>query len=398
MTALLPTRYRVIGSGPVALACALFMVRGGIDPRRVHLSLAPAGANPAPADGRPGNSSESGNSLRRMLALSDGSRQLLSRIIGMPAGGVIECIEVALSGRSGRARIRARDFDVAALGHVIAYPELVTALRAATDRMPFATVESSITLRAVPEQEVAIHADGMPRPSSETSVGFGARAVMSRDFNQAALLTEVMAEYGGTTAYECFGEHGPLALLPAAPAHSPRYAVVWCDRPEASAARAALSPASLSAVLNEALGAFAAPKKGLGTLRVCAPVQTAPLSRLRRIHGACGREVWIGNAAQALHPVAGQGLNLGLRDAFELARSLADNEYANQPLAPEEVLARFAASRRIDRSITTGVTDLLAATFTWPLARPLQSALLTAMDLLPPVRRPLASTLLFGRR
>jgi hypothetical protein len=62
------------------------------------------------------------------------------------------------------------------------------------------------------------------------------------------------------------------------------------------------------------------------------------------------------------------------------------------------VLSRFAASRRIDRRITTGVTDLLASAFTWPLAQPLQSLLLTAMDVLPVVRRPLASTLLFGRR
>jgi 2-octaprenyl-6-methoxyphenol hydroxylase len=159
-----------------------------------------------------------------------------------------------------------------------------------------------------------------------------------------------------------------------------------------------LSAADLSGTLTQAVAAFAAPKRELGALRVCAPVEIAPLSRLRRLDTVSGSDVWIGNAAQALHPVAGQGLNLGLRDAFELARSLADNEFADDPLIPEQLLARFAAGRRLDRAVTTGVTDLLASAFSWPLAQPLQSALLTAMDLLPPLRRPLASTLLFGRR
>lgn len=204
--------------------------------------------------------------------------------------------------------------------------------------------------------------------------------------------------HAGTTAYECFGRHGPLALLPAGPHHNPRFAVVWCDEPELTRQRAAMSPEMLSAVLTQAVADFRVPSSALGALTVCAPVEVAPLTRLRRVESAAGREVWIGNAAQALHPVAGQGLNLGLRDAFELARSLADNEYADAPLSAESVLARFASMRRFDRTVTTGATDLLAAAFGWPLARPVQSALLTAMDILPPLRRPLASTLLFGRR
>jgi 2-octaprenyl-6-methoxyphenol hydroxylase len=393
-------RYRIVGSGPVALACALFMVRGGIDPARIALRLPPAGprtaALPAPADGRP-PSTGSGARPRRMLAISDGSRQLLSRIIAMPPGGLIERIEVLLAGSTGRTRIEARDFKIAALGHVIAYPELVAALRAAVDRLPFAAAqESNANPQEAPAEwmrPVTIHADGMPPQS-----GTGAKAVRARDFRQAALLTEVMAEHPGSTAYECFGRHGPLALLPAGPRHSPRHALVWCDAPDITAARASLPPTQLNAALNQAVGAFGLPAAALGSLQVCAPIEVAPLARLRRIDPAAGNEVWIGNAAQALHPVAGQGLNLGLRDAFELARSLAENEYAANPVEASLIFARFTGRRRLDRGVTTAVTDLLAAAFTWPLARPVQSALLTAMDLLPPVRRPLASTLLFGRR
>ena len=392
-----PLQYRIVGSGPVALACALFMVRGGIDARRVQLHL-PALAQARPADDghAPGPSADGAGEpgtiprVRRMLAISDGSRQLLSRVIAMPAAGVIERIEIALSGRSGRTRIEARDFKLPALGHVVAYPDLVAALRDAAAALPFAAPAQPHPSTV---QAVTIHADGLPRRA-----GSRGREFRARDFEQSALLTEVMAQTAGATAYECFGRRGPLALLPAGTGHSPRYAVVWCDEPALTAARVAMTPAQLSTALTEAFAAFGTGHATLGALRVCSAVEAAPLSRVRRVNSARGREVWIGNAAQALHPVAGQGLNLGLRDAFELARSLADNEYADDPLEPAQVLARFAMHRRIDRTITTSLTDLLASSFTWPLARPLQSALLTAMDLLPPLRQPLARVLLFGSR
>ena len=384
-------RYRIVGSGPVALACALFMVRAGIDPRRLSLRLPIAGiARPADAPTPPqARSSAGGSPPRRMLALSDGSRQLLSRIIDIPAGGTIERIEVVLAGRSGRTRIEARDFNVAALGHVVAYPDLVAALRQAIDRLPVAADDKA----AAAPHDVLVHADGLPKPDRDAGA-----SVRARDFGQSALLTEILTDRAGTTAYEIFRRNGPLALLPAGAAHQPRYAVVWCDQPQATAQRAALPPPALAAALTAAVNEAGLAGTPLRALQVCAAVEVAPLSRLRRVTAVAGHEVWIGNAAQALHPVAGQGFNLGLRDAYELARDLADNEFAARPLEVTQLLTRFAARRRLDRGITTGVTDLLASAFTWPLARPLQSALLTTMDLLPPVRRPLASTLLFGRR
>jgi 2-octaprenyl-6-methoxyphenol hydroxylase len=328
-----------------------------------------------------------------MLALSDGSRQLLSRIIDMPGGGTIERIEVMLAGRSGRTRIEARDFKVDALGHVVAYPDLVAALRKAVDRLPFAREDDGAPAPDAEADDVIIHADGIPKPGRAADA-----RVRTRDFGQSALLTEVLADRAGTTAYEIFRRNGPLALLPAGAAHLPRYAVVWCDQPQVTAQRAALSPGALATALTAAVAEAGLAGTALRGLQVCAAVEVAPLARLRRLTAAASQEVWIGNAAQALHPVAGQGFNLGLRDAFELARDLADNEFAAHPLEVTPLLARFAARRRLDRGITTGITDLLASAFTWPLARPFQSALLATMDLLPPVRRPLASTLLFGRR
>ena len=149
--------------------------------------------------------------------------------------------------------------------------------------------------------------------------------------------------------------------------------------------------------------------------------------------------MWIGNAAQALHPVAGQGLNLGLRDAFTLAQCLGDawaslqaGTQAPDPFASttahvpdtdtgettrgatmpdaavpgtavpgpavDQALQAYAQSRRRDRTLTIQGTDLLAHGFGWPIASRVQSALLGAMHVVPALRMPLARALVFGHR
>jgi 2-octaprenyl-6-methoxyphenol hydroxylase len=189
-------------------------------------------------------------------------------------------------------------------------------------------------------------------------------------------------------AYERFTDAGPLALLPLPEPR--RRALVWCDTAGRCEQRLALDRGELEAVLQARFGT------ALGPLRVEGPLAVAPLARrLRRRLEAPG-EVWIGNAAQTLHPVAGQGLNLGLRDAYELAAALGDAARREAPL--QTALPQYRRRRRADRSITVALTDLMAGSFTWPLARPLQSPLLAALDLLAPLRRPLAAQLMFGWR
>jgi 2-octaprenyl-6-methoxyphenol hydroxylase len=165
---------------------------------------------------------------------------------------------------------------------------------------------------------------------------------------------------------------------------------VWCDTAARCNQRLAVGRVVLEASLRERFGS------ALGPLRIDGPLTVSPLVRRlrRRLEGA--GEVWIGNAAQTLHPVAGQGLNLGLRDAFELAAGLADAARRGEPLQP--ALSAYRKRRGADRSITVALTDLMAGSFTWPLARPLQSPLLAALDLVPALRRPLASQLMFGWR
>jgi 2-octaprenyl-6-methoxyphenol hydroxylase len=106
--------------------------------------------------------------------------------------------------------------------------------------------------------------------------------------------------------------------------------------------------------------------------------------------------VAIGNAAQALHPVAGQGLNLGLRDAAVLARQLGDASCDARSLA--QALAGFAQSRHADRELLVASTDLLASLTRPELLKPAHSAALALIDLCAPLRQQIARGLMFGVR
>jgi 2-octaprenyl-6-methoxyphenol hydroxylase len=117
-----------------------------------------------------------------------------------------------------------------------------------------------------------------------------------------------------------------------------------------------------------------------------------------------GTEVWIGNAAQTLHPVAGQGLNLGLRDAFLLAEKLShvfagpiEEQYSTQI---HHALEEYAQSRKADRTATIGLTDFMARIFTSNLLPIVigRGIALSALQWLPPVKTALARQMMFGRR
>src|SRR2546428_11203113 len=161
---------------------------------------------------------------------------------------------------------------------------------------------------------------------------------------------------GGGFAGELFTAEGPLALLP----FGDRYALVWSVRPASAALLLGLSDSDFLARLRGIFGGR------LGNFGSVGPRSTFPLS-LR--HGAIApapRVLAIGNAAQTLHPVAGQGLNLGLRDAWELAQMLLD--VAKEEIGAPRFLARYARSRSFDRYGGIGFTDFLVRVFSNSLA------------------------------
>ena len=182
-------------------------------------------------------------------------------------------------------------------------------------------------------------------------------------------------------AYERFTDEGPLALLP----QDDGYALVWCVPPTRAEQLLALDDAAFLARLGAAFGSR------LGRFSHTTARLAYPLG-LNAQAGGTARTVAIGNAAQTLHPVAGQGLNLGLRDAAVLARVLAQD---SSPAG----LERYAQLRQADRGLTVRVTDTMARIFTG--SAPTQGLLglsLGLLDAFPPARKGLAELMMYGRR
>ncbi len=381
----------ILGGGPVGSALALLLARAAPDPSRIVLCrpAAPA-AGPAALD-------------PRALALNHGSRLLLQRLGAWPEQGApIDTIHVSQRGRLGRTVIRHSDFDVPELGSVHAYDRvqrtLHQALAAAGVRIQegLARIASEtadgVTIAQVNQtwsSGVAVQAEG----GGDTAAS---EAVIARDYDQHAVLALVRASRPRPGwAWERFTQEGPLALLPIRTGEDaePAYSLVWCCAPAHAQALAARDDAAFGRALSSAFG------ERLGVLTPLTPRQVFPLRLRWRRDPVQGRRVAVGNAAQTLHPVAGQGLNLGLRDADRLAQTLA--AWLQRPgTDPRPLLASFAQARRPDRTVTAGITDLLPRVFASgsPLVEHACGLALLALDTLPPLRRPLARQLMQGLR
>jgi 2-octaprenyl-6-methoxyphenol hydroxylase len=278
-----------------------------------------------------------------------------------------------------------------ALGYVVAYSELVARLATRTPALAgrlqsWEPSGEGVDLRlfvgggeARMRTRLLVLADG----------GQTRDAGRVTDYRQRAIVAEVIAEHApGATAWERFTPEGPLALLP----FGDRHALVWSVRPETADRLLALPDSEFLARLREAFGGR------LGNFRSAGPRSAFPLSLRRGAMRPSLRVLAIGNAAQTLHPVAGQGLNLGLRDAWELARMLLD--VTKEQIGAPEVLALFARSRSLDRYAGIGFTDFLVRMFSNsvpPLALA-RGAGLALLDILPPVRHFLARRMIFGAR
>src|SRR5262245_12950150 len=299
------TDFLIRGAGPVG--CALALALEGS-----HLKVRILGRSNTKAAFRP-------------LALSHASRLILERL------GVWRSLEVTPIGTIhvsqqeafGRTVLAADDAGVPALGYVTEYSALVSVLHERCG--PFFTEEPTVA-------QCVVHAEGASPQARQ------------KRYAQDALVARVRTEPASAgTAFERFTPEGPLALLPLAG----HYALIWSCRPE----RAAELAQCAEGLFLERLAAAAGRRPGR-------PVQVGsralqPLAL--RVHPARAmrREVFIGNAAQTLHPVAGQGLNLGLRDAWDLSRAFAESTDPGDAA----VLARYAASRRFDAQAAIRVTD-----------------------------------------
>jgi len=315
----------------------------------------------------------------RVLALSDGARQILDWL-GVWSGlsaTPIEAIHISQRGGFGRTLLRAAELDLKTLGWVLPASELIAALDIAVSAAGIVYRENT----KVGAGDTA----GFPLTAfAEGAVEAGAGTV--RDYGQHAVLCDVgIAAPHRNVAWERFTSEGPVALLPL----GDRYAVVLTCADETVAGVKALDDADFLALL----------QKRFGTRHhfVAASPRTAyPLGLRYRPNPVGERQVWLGNAAQTLHPVAGQGFNLALRDIWELAQQVGA---AADPGA-SEVLADYAQGRQADRRGAIGFTDLLIDGFASDFAplKHVRGAGLLALDLLPPLRAFVAKRMIYGAR
>ncbi len=363
----------IAGAGPVGLAAAIALQGSGHQPLLIDARARDALARDP-----------------RAIALSHGSRLILERIgawdniVATP----IRDIEVSQDGGFGRTHISASDHGIAALGYVTRLGHLATALLETALAVGIEVRFGSALGRAgtAPGGMLA-EVDGTALETSLLVRAEGTAAAQgagTRDYHQSAIVSEVWCPHGHRfRAHERFTREGPLALLPL----ESGFSIVWCMEPARALQLAELPAADFLAALRQATR-FAPYQWS----RVCER-HIYPLQLVRRGADPATRETALGNAAQSLHPVAGQGFNLGLRDAFELALALADG-------VSDHALALWRERRRVDRDTMVSTTDRYVTLFSNDLA-PLRMARglgLTLMDLLPPLRAAVARHMMFGVR
>ena len=370
----------ICGAGPVGMALAAQLAQRGVAPARIGLldakTLAQASIDP------------------RSIALSYGSRQILEEIDAWPIDATpIHQIHVSRRGRFGRSLIDRREHDLPALGYVARYGALVTALGAVCARHGIRTLRPARVLSCAEQADgVVLKTDAGELHAAIVVQAEGGifgdqpSRTVSRDYRQTALIAQVATSAPiAHRAYERFTDEGPLALLP----QGDDYALVWCVPPATAQALLALDDAAFLAQLGAAFGAR------LGRFTHATPRVAYPLGLNAGAPGS-PRSVAIGNAAQTLHPVAGQGLNLGLRDAAVLARLLARS--VTRDAAPA-MLAEFTRLREPDRALTVHLTDTMARIFAnQSQAQTLLGLSLGLIDLVKPARNLVAELMMFGRR
>ncbi|SMG57151.1 UbiH/UbiF/VisC/COQ6 family ubiquinone biosynthesis hydroxylase [Paraburkholderia susongensis] len=428
----------IVGAGPVGLALAGWLARRSVT-RELKIALVDA-REPEDSIADP-----------RAIAVSHGSRMILEPLHWPADATAIERIHVSQRGHFGRTLIDHREHGLPALGYVLRYGSIVHGLASAVRATPVHWFRSTAAGTPVQEHDgvtlpietagvarqlrtqilvnaegglfgdqktarsaagnavrsatgdvgrnadededtgesAAKTAEGVGKRNAGRSAGKNATGTGSRDYGQTALVgTVTVSAPQPHVAWERFTSQGPIALLPMGGVRGADYALVWCCAPEEAARRAQLSDEAFLRELDAAFG------DRMGRFTQIRGRASFPLGLNAVDTLVNGHIVAIGNAAQTLHPVAGQGLNLGLRDAHALADALSAE--GPTPLA----LATFAQRRALDRRLTISATDTLARLFTVdfaPLAI-MRGLALTALEFVPPVKTALARQMMFGQR
>jgi len=336
----------------------------------------------------------------RAIALAYGTRRIFGGMGLWPALAPqvtpIERIHISDRGHFGATRLDRRDAGVEALGYV-AESRLVGAVVAERLRqlanltiycpatLSEVVLGSGVAEVVVKEGEMqrrltcrlVVAADGATSTVREL-LGI---AMQRWEYGQTAIITNVTPDRPhGNRAYERFTDSGPLALLPMS---DNRYSVVWTVRADYATSVLAMDDVTFLAALQARVG------RRVGTLIKVGRRRDYPLAMVRAREHVRPRLALIGNAAHTLHPVAGQGFNLGVRDVAVLAEVLNDAVLAGQDIGAMDVLQRYAGWRQRDHLKMIAFTDGLARVFANPLwpVRVVRNMSMVLVDLLPPLKQ-----------
>ena len=380
----------IVGGGPVGSALALALREAGL--RIVLLEAQAAGDG----DARP-------------LALSYGSRLILERLgvwAALAATATpIRNIHVSQRGGFGRVSLDAAEAGFPELGYVVDYGRVAQALAqaaAATPAQCLTGARVTATHGGDPARVEYEYAGEQHELSAalvalaDGGAAGGEAGAETIDYQQCAVTARVVSERPhNNTAYERFTTHGPLALLPDSKNEGENegegWALVWTTTPDHARLLCAMAPEFFLTELHAAFGGRA------GDFTAVTGRAAYPLQR-RRAPAAADHIVLIGNAAQTLHPVAGQGFNLGLRDAWELGEQIIGR--ATDTLGSRAWLEAYQARRRVDRGAGIGFTHALVELFSNDLLalRMFRGTGLALLGCMPPLKNFLIRRMTFGAR
>ena len=390
-------------------AVDIAIIGGGMVGASLAVALAPLGLKVALVEAVPHDSQAQPSFDERTTALSNGSRRILETLKVWPAveqrATPIRKIHVSDQGRFGFARIDAAEQGLAAMGYVVPNRALGAALWSMVEASTGIEVHCPATVEGVDAGraeaaggtvELLIGQGGAPRrieaklvvaadgAHSAVRSAFGVEA-QSRDYDQTAVITTVLPQrFHDHVAYERFTESGPLALLPL---EQGRCTLVLTLARAAAESIMAWSETEFLAEVQNRFGFR------LGRFLKAGRRVPYPLALTRALRTSATRCVIVGNAAQSLHPVAGMGFNLGLRDIATLAEVIA--EHAREPgfdAGETGLLEEYDAWRAADRAGIIAFTDGLVRVFSSPLhtVRRLLDLGLLAFDVFPPAKAALS--------
>lgn len=378
----------------------ILIAGGGMVGAGLAAALAPTGFRVGVLDAYPFGAPEQPSYDDRSMALAYGSRRILEGVgvwADMREGAApIRRIHVSERGRFGVTRIDHAEEGVPALGYVLETRLIGRALHRFLQQAPQVELIAPAKVQSITPQARMIRVgleDGGELSARLLVAADGTHSrlrglmgveVEAHDYGQWAVIANVTPERPHRdTAYERFTDQGPIALLPLT---GGRCSLVWTHREAELAATEGLDEAGFLAKLQERFG------HRLGRFLKVGRRASYPLSLILARRLTSARAVLVGNAAHTLHPVAGQGLNLGLRDVAELAELLAEARAQGGDPGDARLLARYEANRGADLRAVARYTDTLVRLFTAP-GRPLahlRGMGLVALDLIGPLRHLLA--------